>query len=400
MQVEITTHRAEVYRPDSRKPEVTFSDVVETDLSRRDFTVNAMALAPARAASWSTPSTAPPTWPPGGCARRSTPRCPSPTTRCGCCGRPGSSPATGSSPTPALVAAVTELAGRLEIVSRRADPRRARQAARGRRPVGRACGSWSTPAWPTSSCPSCRPCASSRTRSTTTRTCWPTRSPWWPRPAPSSVRAPGRPAPRRRQAQDPLVRRRAASASTTTRWSAPAWPRSGMRALRYPNDDIEAGRASWCTSTCASTPTAWAGPTAPCAATCATPAPLLDELNELTRCDCTTRNQRKARALGRRMDELEARIAELAERGGAGRHPPRPRRPPGDGAASACRPAGSSARPWTSCSSPPRRGPARRGRGRAPRPGLGPGAGIVVVRTRAHGLFHSFGAPPWAGKYW
>ena len=41
---EITTHRAEVYVPDSRKPEVEFSDAVETDLSRRDFTVNAMAL--------------------------------------------------------------------------------------------------------------------------------------------------------------------------------------------------------------------------------------------------------------------------------------------------------------------------------------------------------------------
>jgi poly(A) polymerase len=40
---------------------------------------------------------------------------------------------------------------------------------------------------------------------------------------------------------------------------------------------------------------------------------LLDELNELTRCDCTTRNARKAQALARRMDELETRIAELQE---------------------------------------------------------------------------------------
>jgi poly(A) polymerase len=39
--------------------------------------------------------------------------------------------------------------------------------------------------------------------------------------------------------------------------------------------------------------------------------PLLDMLNELTRCDCTTRNASKARALARRMDELEARIEEL-----------------------------------------------------------------------------------------
>ncbi len=41
---EITTHRAEVYRPDSRKPEVAFGNVVEEDLARRDFTINAMAL--------------------------------------------------------------------------------------------------------------------------------------------------------------------------------------------------------------------------------------------------------------------------------------------------------------------------------------------------------------------
>jgi poly(A) polymerase len=41
---EITTHRAEAYRPDSRKPEVAFGDRIEDDLSRRDFTINAMAL--------------------------------------------------------------------------------------------------------------------------------------------------------------------------------------------------------------------------------------------------------------------------------------------------------------------------------------------------------------------
>lgn len=41
---EITTHRAEAYHPDSRRPEVTFSTEIDADLSRRDFTVNAMAL--------------------------------------------------------------------------------------------------------------------------------------------------------------------------------------------------------------------------------------------------------------------------------------------------------------------------------------------------------------------
>lgn len=44
VRMEITTFRSEVYRPESRKPEVTFGDDIETDLARRDFTVNAMAL--------------------------------------------------------------------------------------------------------------------------------------------------------------------------------------------------------------------------------------------------------------------------------------------------------------------------------------------------------------------
>src|SRR5690606_28506244 len=41
---EITTFRAESYADDSRKPHVVYADDVETDLARRDFTVNAMAL--------------------------------------------------------------------------------------------------------------------------------------------------------------------------------------------------------------------------------------------------------------------------------------------------------------------------------------------------------------------
>jgi poly(A) polymerase len=40
--------------------------------------------------------------------------------------------------------------------------------------------------------------------------------------------------------------------------------------------------------------------------------PLLNELNVLTRCDCTTRNERKAKVLSARMDELELRIDELS----------------------------------------------------------------------------------------
>ncbi len=43
-QVEITTYRAETYDPDSRKPEVDFGDSLAGDLGRRDFTVNSMAV--------------------------------------------------------------------------------------------------------------------------------------------------------------------------------------------------------------------------------------------------------------------------------------------------------------------------------------------------------------------
>ena len=42
--VEITTYRSDKYDLDSRKPEVQFGDNIQGDLSRRDFTVNAMAL--------------------------------------------------------------------------------------------------------------------------------------------------------------------------------------------------------------------------------------------------------------------------------------------------------------------------------------------------------------------
>jgi poly(A) polymerase len=44
LRLEITTFREEVYPEDSRHPHVAFAKEIETDLSRRDFTINAMAL--------------------------------------------------------------------------------------------------------------------------------------------------------------------------------------------------------------------------------------------------------------------------------------------------------------------------------------------------------------------
>lgn len=43
-QIEITTYRTDAYDPTSRKPQVAFGDTLQGDLSRRDFTVNALAL--------------------------------------------------------------------------------------------------------------------------------------------------------------------------------------------------------------------------------------------------------------------------------------------------------------------------------------------------------------------
>ena len=42
--VEVTTYRTEAYEVGSRKPQVTYGDTLTGDLTRRDFTVNAMAL--------------------------------------------------------------------------------------------------------------------------------------------------------------------------------------------------------------------------------------------------------------------------------------------------------------------------------------------------------------------
>jgi poly(A) polymerase len=91
--------------------------------------------------------------------------------------------------------------------------------------------------------------------------------------------------------------------------------RDRMRALRFPNEDVAAvtrlvelhlrfhgyreGDGGW-TDSAVRRYVRDAGP-------------LLEELNELTRCDCTTRNVNKARALARRMDELEDRIVRLQE---------------------------------------------------------------------------------------
>ncbi|GAA6122346.1 CCA tRNA nucleotidyltransferase [Bifidobacterium psychraerophilum] len=44
VKVEVTTYRSDSYTPDSRKPDVNYGSSLQGDLSRRDFTINAMAL--------------------------------------------------------------------------------------------------------------------------------------------------------------------------------------------------------------------------------------------------------------------------------------------------------------------------------------------------------------------
>ena len=172
---EITTHRADAYGPDSRKPEVVFADAVEADLSRRDFTVNAMAL------TLPEPELIDPF--DGRSDLLSAKRLRTPL-----------EPEVSFTddplrmlraarfiagydliPEPGLVAAVERLAHRLEIVS----AERVRDELDKLLVVTtlpRGSGSCTTEVSSPSSCPRYPACASSRTRSITTRTCSRTRS--------------------------------------------------------------------------------------------------------------------------------------------------------------------------------------------------------------------------------
>ena len=86
--------------------------------------------------------------------------------------------------------------------------------------------------------------------------------------------------------------------------------RDRMRALRYPVDDID--KVSHLVELHLRFHTYGMGWTDSAVRRYVRDAgDLLEDLNELTRADCTTRNVARAKALGQRMDELEARIAEL-----------------------------------------------------------------------------------------
>lgn len=307
---EITTHRAEAYAPDSRKPDVRFSDDVEADLSRRDFTVNAMALA----VTGDDPQLIDPY---GGAVDLATKRLRTPL-----------SPEESFSDDPlrmlraarfiagydlqpdeALVAAVVAMHERLEIVS----AERIRDEldkllvvpAPGR-------GLWflvdtglaseflpELPGLALEQDPIHRhKDVLAHTIAVVEKT------------SPEKVL---RLAALLHDVGKPKTRSFASGGRVTFHHHevvGARMARERMQALKYPHDEIDAVctlvelhlrfhtyKMGW-TDSAVRRYVRDAGD-------------LLDELNELTRCDCTTRNERKARELATRMDSLEARIAEL-----------------------------------------------------------------------------------------
>ena len=312
---EITTHRAEAYTPDSRKPDVVFSAAVEADLSRRDFTVNAMALE-LPAAELVDPF--------DGVAdlaahRLRTPLAPEESF--------SDDPLRmlraarfhagyGLEPDPALVAAVEEMRHRLEIVS----AERVRDELDKLMVVERpGPGLWfivrtglSDEFLPELSALALEQDPIHRHKDVLAHTI----------------------AVVDNTSSDRIVRLAALFhdvGKPKTRSFGPEgvsfhhhevvgarMTRDRMKALRYPTEDIEAVtrlvelhlrfhgyrpddvEGGW-TDSAVRRYVRDAGP-------------LLDRLNELTRCDCTTRNQARARDLNRRMDDLEHRIEDLRRR--------------------------------------------------------------------------------------
>jgi poly(A) polymerase len=307
---EITTHRAEAYDPESRKPEVVFADAVEADLSRRDFTVNAMALA------LPDPQLIDPF---GGAEDLAAGRLRTPL-----------SPEESFSddplrmlraarfvarhdltPVPELVEAVEKMADRLEIVS----------AERIRDEFDKlivvpdpAPGLWFLVDTrlidhflPEFSKMRLEQDPIHRHKDVLTHTIavvGNTRPERIVRLA-ALFHDVGKPRTRSFDSGKVSFHHHEVVGARMTR--------ERMKALKYSTDDIEAvSRLVYLHLRFHTYSMGWTD--AAVRRFVRDAGPLLSELIELTRCDCTTRNERKARTLARRMDDLEERIAELAER--------------------------------------------------------------------------------------
>ncbi len=307
---EITTHRAEAYAPDSRKPDVRFSDSIEADLSRRDFTVNAMALRLGDTLELVDPH--------GGVVdlvaqRLRTPLAPDESftddpLRMLRAARFISG--YGLTPNEELVDAVKRLHGRLEIVSAE---RIRDELDKLMVVVSPADGLWflsntglageflpELPALGLEQDPIHRhKDVLAHTIAVVEKT-----SPDRILRLAALFHDVGKPKTRSIGANGVSFHHHEVVGARITR--------DRMRAMRYSAEDVEAVtklvelhlrfhtyKMGW-TDSAVRRYVRDAGP-------------LLDELNELTRCDCTTRNKRRADELGRRMDHLEARIAQLRE---------------------------------------------------------------------------------------
>ncbi len=320
--IEITTHRAEAYTPDSRKPDVVFADAIEQDLSRRDFTVNAMAL--------ELTATSPVLVDPfGGAADLAqgvlrTPIAPAESfsddpLRMMRAARFLSG--YGLTPVDALVAAVRAMADRLSIVSAERISQELDKLIVVPSPSG---GLWflvdtglATQFLPELPAMRLEQDPIHRHKDVLTHTIavvenvrppseWPTR--------PHFDFRLTRLAALFHDVGKPRTRGYAQNKGVTFHHHemvGARMTRKRMTELRYSNDDVEAVtelvalhlrfhtyQMGW-TDAAVRRYVRDAGP-------------LLAELNVLTRCDCTTRNERKAAQLARRMDELEERIAALA----------------------------------------------------------------------------------------
>ncbi len=322
---EITTFRAESYTDDSRKPHVTYADEIEVDLSRRDFTVNAMAL---EVTADGAPTLVDPF---GGAVDLLSKVLRTPL-----------APEVSFSddplrmlraarfiagydlqPTDELVAAATALAGRLEIVSAERIRDELDKLLTLDHPAAGLFFVYETglaehflpelPAMRLEHDPI------HRHKDVLTHTI----------AVVENVRPPHEQPEGRPEFDFRLVRLAALFhdvGKPRTRGFQPGrgttfhhhdavgarMTRKRMEALRYSNDDIDAVselvalhlrfhtyRLGWSDSAVRRY--------------VRDAGELLHELNVLTRCDCTTRNERKAQQLSKRMDDLEQRIAELAE---------------------------------------------------------------------------------------
>jgi len=322
---EITTHRAEAYQSDSRKPDVEFSDSVDADLSRRDFTINAMALELTSA----TPTLVDPF---GGAADLATRTLRTPLT-------PEVSfsddplrmlraarfiARLGVTPVPELVQAVRDMHERLSIVSAERIRDELDKLISVPHPTA---GLWF--AIDTGLADEFLPELPSmrleqdpihRHKDVLTHTLAGVEN-----VRPPAEQPPGRPPFDFRRTRlaalfhdvgKPRTRGYQKGKGVTFHHHdavGARMTRKRLDALRYGNDDIEAitelvalhlrfhtYALGW-TDSAVRRYVRDAGP-------------LLPELNVLTRCDCTTRNERKAVMLAKRMDDLEERIADLAAR--------------------------------------------------------------------------------------